>query len=116
MRAFEILREQTVEQDAHNALITLLTSMHAMGLNKVKISQVIKSLEDQNFFVDIPWVKTSIQDMDIVDMDSTDEETIMLKDVSGKSQEPPVEQPEQEQDSQQQVDSMAKQALNKRIS
>jgi hypothetical protein len=116
MRAFEILQEQTVEQDAQDALITLLTSMHAMGIDKVKVSQVIKSLEDQNFFVDIPWIRENIQDMDIVDAESSDEENIMLKDVSGKSAEPQAGKPEQEQDSEQQVDRMAKQALNKRIS
>jgi hypothetical protein len=116
MRAFEILQEQSVEQDAQDALITLLTSMHAMGIAKVKVSQVIKSLEDQNFFMDISWVRENMQDMDIVDAESSDEENIMLNDVSGRSAAPQAGKPEQEQDSEQQVDRMAKHALNKRIS
>ena len=116
MRAFEILQEQTVEQDAQDALITLLTSMHAIGIDQVNINQIIKSLEDQNFFVDIPWIINNVEDMEIVDSDTSDEETIILKDVSGKSAEPQAGKPEQEQDSEQEVNLMAKQALNKRIS
>jgi hypothetical protein len=116
MRAYELLQEQTVEADALDALITLLTSMHAMDIEEIKIEQIIKSLEDQNFFVDYPWIINNVQDMGIVDTDASDEDKIVLKDVSGKTDQPTQEpQDQQEFDSEQQVDKMAKQALNKRI-
>lgn len=114
MRAFEILREQSVEKDAQEALITLLTSMHALEINQVLITQIIKSLADQKFFVDVAWVQDNIKNIDIVDTSQSTPEKIILKSLSGIPQEPEPNYDEPTT-SDETVDRMAKQALNKRI-
>lgn len=116
MRAYELLQEQTVESDAKDALITLLTSMHAMDIDEIKIDQIIKSLENQNYFVAYPWISNNVKDMGIVDADASDENKIVFKDVSGKTAQSSTTTPDQQElDSEQQVNKMAKQALNTRI-
>lgn len=118
MRAHELLCEQSHEQLARDALITLLTTQHAMGMPEIQTAQLARSLEDRNFFVDTAWIWDQAQKMDIVDQDKSDQKHILLKlpdqsddDLSDLNDQPT----DTETDSEKKVNQLAAQALDKRI-
>jgi hypothetical protein len=118
MRAHEFITEKDHEQDAKSALITIITTNHAMGISPISIKQLVKSLANKNFFVSEDWVLTAAKNIPIVDTDATDEKNVVLKDVksgraSDKSSDTPIET--DQDDSEKQVARMADRALDKRI-
>ena len=113
MRAHEFLCEQSHENLARDALITLITTQHAMGIPEIKTHQLLKSLEDRNFFMDQDWVWGQVQNMPIVDVAQSKAEKIVLKLPNGEPESTP-ETPA-EPDSAQAVEKMAKKALAQRI-
>lgn len=115
MRAHEFLTEQDHEADARDALITLLTTNHALGINSVGVDQLSRSLEDNNFFVDTDWIVSNSKQAAVVDADATTDQEIVLK-TDGASEQPDTEDQQTDlPDQQTTVASMAKRALNKRI-
>jgi len=78
MRAHEFLCEQSHEDLARDALITLITTQHAMGIPTIKTSQLLKSLEERNFFMDKNWLWGQVQDMSVVDVENSTPEEIVL--------------------------------------
>ena len=113
MRAHEFLCEQTHEDLARDALITLITTQHAMGIPEVKTSQLLTSLEDRNFFMDQDWVWSQVSTIPVVDMEQSKPEQIVLH-LPNSEPEATAEQPT-EPDSSQAVEKMAKNALAQRI-
>lgn len=118
MRAHEFITEQDHEQDAKSALITVITSNHAMGISPISIKQLVKSLADRNFFVSEEWVLEAAKEIPVVDEDATDEEQVVLKNViSGRSDDGEHSSGEKQKttDDKHKVSQMAKSALGKRI-
>ena len=118
MRAHELLCEQSHEDLARDALITLLTTQHAMGIPEITTKQLSKSLEDRNFFVDTAWIWEQAQKLDIVDKEKSDQKhlTLKLPDQSDDDLEDlDAAVPDQESDAEKKVDQLAAQALDKRI-
>lgn len=115
MRLHQLLSEQTHEDLARDALITLLTTNHAMGIESVDTSKLLKSLENRSFFVNTDWLKGQISSIDIVDADASNDDMIKLRvdnEDDGDDQTSPVDD---EQTQKSTVDRMAQSALNKRI-
>jgi hypothetical protein len=79
MRAHEFLCEQTHEDQAHDALVTLITTQHAMGIPEVKPEKLLKSLEDRNYFMDADWLWDHAQQIPVVDVEASSPELIKLK-------------------------------------
>lgn len=79
MRAHEFLCEQTHEDQAQDALVTLITTQHAMGIPEVKAAQLLKSLEDRNFFMDQDWLWDHVQQIPVVDVEASSPDQIKLK-------------------------------------
>lgn len=118
MRAHELLCEESHEDLARDALITLLTTQHAMGMPEIQTKQLSQSLEDRNFFVDTAWIWDQAQKLDIVNKDKSDQSHIVLNlpdqsddDLSDLEDTPA----DTETDAEKKVDQMAGQALDKRI-
>ena len=115
MRAHEFLTEQDHEADARDALITLLTTNHALGINTIGVDQISRSLEDNNFFVDAEWIVNNSKQAAVVDADASTSSEIVLK-TDGASEQPDTQDAQPDlPDQQSTVASMAKSALNKRI-
>lgn len=115
MRAHEFLTEQNHEQAARDALITIITTNHALGITKIKPVQLAKSLEDRNFFVDADWIKNQLQDIPVVDQDkTTDDQVVLTTSEFGASQPEQSSLPDLDTDTQTSVEKMAKRALAKR--
>jgi len=114
MRAHEFLCEQTHEDQAHDALVTLITTQHAMGIPEVKPEKLLKSLEDRNYFMDADWLWDHAQQIPVVDVEASSADLIRLKlPKTGKSEpessnEMPAVAPSLR------VEKMAKQALAQR--
>lgn len=118
MRAHEFITEQDHEQDAKSALITIITSNHAMGISPISIPQLVKSLADRNFFVSEEWVLTAAKEIPVVDVDATNEKQVVLKNVtSGRPDdgESTSSTKRKTTDDKSKVSQMAKSALDKRI-
>ena len=88
MRAQEFLCEDTHEDQAHDALVTLITTQHAMGIPEVKSPKLLKSLEDRNFFMDTDWLWAHAQQIPVVDVQSSSPDLIKLKLPKKNSMEP----------------------------
>jgi hypothetical protein len=114
MRAHEFLCEQSHEDLARDALITLITTQHAMGIPTIKTSQLLKSLEDRNFFMDQDWVWSQMHTIPVVDMQQSKPEQIVLKLSSSEPEATPPKQPT-EPNNAKTVEKMAKNALAQRI-
>jgi hypothetical protein len=115
MRAHEFLTERDHEADARDALITLLTTNHALGINTIGVDQISRSLEDNNFFVDTDWIVNNSKQAAVVDADASTSSEIVLK-TDGASEQPDTQDAQPDlPDQQSTVASMAKSALNKRI-
>lgn len=114
MRAHEFLCEQTHEDQAHDALVTLITTQHAMGIPEVKPEKLLKSLEDRNYFMDADWLWDHAQQIPVVDVEASSPELIKLKlPKTGKTE--PEAAPELDAtDQSDRVEKMAKQALAQR--
>ena len=113
MRAYEFLLEQTHEDLARDALITLITTQHAMGISEVKTDKLLKSLEDRNFFMDQDWVWDQVQNIPTVDQEKSTPEQIVVK-LPNHEPETPTAEPG-EPDTAKTVEKMAKKALAQRI-
>ncbi len=114
MRAHEFLCEQTHEDQAHDALVTLITTQHAMGIPEVKPEQLLKSLEDRNYFMDADWLWSHAQQIPVVDVDASSEDLIKLKLPKTGKQDTPDQPPPAPADPSDRVEQMAKQALAQR--
>lgn len=114
MRAHEFLCEQTHEDQAHDALVTLITTQHAMGIPEVKPKQLLKSLEDRNYFMDADWLWDHAQQIPVVDVDASSVDLIKLKLPSTGTSEPLPSPDQTPQDKSDRVEQMAKQALAQR--
>ncbi len=114
MRAHEFLCEQTHEDQARDALITLITTQHALGIPEIKTKKLMKSLEDRNFFMDQDWVWQHAQQIPVVDTESSKPEQIVLK-LPNNEPEAQAAEPDAPEDQTKTVEKMAKQALAKRI-
>lgn len=118
MRAHEFITEQNHEQDAKSALITIITSNHAMDISSISIPQLVKSLADKNFFVDEDWVFRNAKEIPVVDVDATTQEQVVLKNVTSGRADDGAESSDTKQkttDDKDLVGKMAKSALDKRI-
>jgi hypothetical protein len=115
MRLHQLLSEQTHEDLARDALITLLATNHAMGIESVATSKLLKSLERRNFFVNAAWLKDQISNIDIVDADASDDDTIKIRVENGDDTSDQTMPTDDEQAQRDTVDRMAQRALNKRI-
>jgi hypothetical protein len=120
MRLKDILSEQTHELQARDALITILTTDHALGIGQVTVDQIIKSLEKLNFFMDKNWIRDQARQIDVVDSDQSTADTIVLQ--STKSEKPgepettePETNPETTDMDKDVVSKMAQQAADRRI-
>ncbi len=114
MRAHEFLCEQTHEDQAHDALVTLITTQHAMGIPEVDTEKLLKSLEDRNFFMDMDWIWNHAQQIPVVDVNASSPDHIKLKLPRSTQQEPSQDAPPAVTDQSDRVEKMAKQALAKR--
>ena len=113
MRAHEILCEQTHEDLARNALITVITTQHALGIPEIASDKLLKSLEDRNFFMDQDWLFNQVQSIPTVDAEGSKPELIVLK---LPAQAPKTAAPAtQEPDAAGTVEKMAKKALAQRM-
>jgi hypothetical protein len=114
MRAHEFLTENAHEKAARDALITLLTTNHALGIKSLSMDQLIKSLENRNFFVDPDWVSDQVKDIPVVNPEASNFKTVVLQ-LSRAQASDSEPQPEPKIDSDQdQVERMAKRAMNAR--
>lgn len=114
MRAHEFLCEQTHEDQAHDALVTLITTQHAMGIPDMDTEKLLKSLEDRNFFMDMDWIWDHAQQIPVVDVNASSPDHIKLKlPRSAKTDVAKAEAPAAT-DASDRVEKMAKQALAKR--
>lgn len=114
MRAHEFITEQSHEQDARDALITILVTQHALGIPRISFDQLSRSLAERNFFVDPEWLKTQIQDIPVVDQDQSSDTTIVLKSAEIAASKPEDEVEDVDVDASSQVERMAQRALAKR--
>lgn len=114
MRAHEFLCEQTHEDQAHDALVTLITTQHAMGIPEVDVEKLMKSLEDRNYFMDMDWIWDHAQQIPVVDVEASSPDHIKLKlPRSAPTDDNKVPEPTTP-DPSDRVEKMAKQALAKR--
>ena len=113
MRAHEFLCEQSHEDLARDALITLITTQHAMGIPDIKTHQLLKSLEERNFFMDQDWLWSQVETIPVVDMEQSKPDQIVLHLPNSEPDLTP-EAPA-EPDQAQAVEKMAKKALAQRI-
>ena len=113
MRAHEFLFEQSHEDLARSALITLITTQHAMGIPEIKTQQLLKSLEDRNFFMDQDWVWGQVKSIPVVDTEKSEPTKIVLN-LPNSGPEIAPEEPTKP-DQSQAVEKMAKKALAQRI-
>ena len=116
MRAYEFLTEQNHEQAARDALITILVTNHALGIEKIATEQLARSLEERNFFVDPEWINKTVQEIPVVDTDKTTPSHVALRSTeipSDTEGEEPSE-PDTDTFTQDSVEKMAKRALAKR--
>lgn len=120
MKIHEILCEQNHEDQARDALITLLTTQHALGIPETSMQQLLQSLEDRNFFMDADWIQQQISDIPVVDMDASDDDTVVLKlprtSSASTSANSTQKSQDQDPDIQNKVKNMAQKALAKRMS
>jgi hypothetical protein len=79
MRAHEFLCEQTHEDQARDALITLLTTQHALGIPEIDTDKLLQSLEDRNFFMDADWISAQVSDIPVVDAESSTPDNVVLR-------------------------------------
>ena len=115
MRAHEFLTEQNHEQEARDALITILATNHALGIFQITPAQLAKSLEERNYFVDSAWINSQLQNIPIVDQEKTTADTVFLT-TSEFGQTAPEAEPlkDLETETERSVEQMAKRALAKR--
>ena len=114
MRAHEFLCEQTHEDQAHYALVTLITTQHAMGIPEVDIEKLLKSLEDRNYFMDMDWIWDHAQQIPVVDVEASSPDHIKLKLPRSAKVDATKEAEPAAPDPSDRVEKMAKQALAKR--
>jgi len=120
MKLSELLCEQSHEDLAHDALITLITTNHALGMTEISAKKLLKSLEDRNFFMDSDWLWDHVQQIPIVDADASTKSLIKIKqptdtdtdvDSDADSDKTDADAPDTNSKT---VDRMAKRALAKR--
>jgi len=116
MRAYEFLTEQNHEQSARDALITILVTNHALGIERIATEQLARSLEERNFFVDGEWINKAVQEIPVVDTEKTTPSHVVLRSTEIPSDSEGEEASELDIDkfTQDSVDKMAKRALAKR--
>jgi hypothetical protein len=117
MRAHEILREQSHEDQARDALITLLTTQHALGIPDIPMEKLLHSLEDRNYFMDADWVQAQVSNIPVVDAEASNNDQIKLKLPRAPQDDTPVSAPTPDGPAApDRVAAMAKKALAKRNS
>jgi hypothetical protein len=115
MRASEFIHQKLIETDREKeireALLTLLTTMHATNIPSVSVSQLRKSLETAGYYVPLSWILDEVKEIPIVtDVDRGQVNLdIPLSDTEADS----ASQPSQEQNDSK-VEQMARKALARR--
>lgn len=110
MRARQLLTEVDHEQEIRDHLITLVTSLHANGVDSIGLDQLRNSLEDAGFFVTKTWLKTALGEIKVVK--SVENNTVELDVESDQTE--PKGKPDQARD-EKTVSRMAAKALDRRI-
>lgn len=116
MRAYEFLTEQNHEQSARDALITILVTNHALGIERIATEQLARSLEERNFFVDGEWINNAVQEIPVVDTEKTTPSHVVLRstEIPSDSEDEEASELDIDKFTQDSVDKMAKRALAKR--
>jgi predicted Zn-dependent protease len=114
MRAHEFLTENAHEKAARDALITLLTTNHALGIKTIAVTQLTKSLEDRNFFVDADWIVDQIQDIPVVNASASNFKKIVMQLTRTDTDDQPEQAEPEASTFDDKVEKMAKRAVNSR--